>query len=119
MCRQQPNTNTLQYDANQKDFLLSMLGTVGDVVDGDDEKDHKLATMMNMTQHAFVMRLNCIEQIKTDECINPYIVEDVKFTSAQHKQQDSEVPNDEARCLYHSRRLYYAMSSAVTTEPSR
>ena len=53
----------LQYDANQKDFLLSMLETVGAIVEDDDEDGHMLATMMNMTQLAFIKRLDCVERV--------------------------------------------------------
>ncbi|MBQ7348223.1 MAG: hypothetical protein IJW55_09720, partial [Clostridia bacterium] len=44
----------LQYDANQKEFLLSLLQIVGAIVEDDDEESHVLATMMNMTQLAFI-----------------------------------------------------------------
>ena len=62
----------LQYDANQKDFLRSMLQEVGAVVEADDEEGHMLATRMNMTQLAFVKRLDCVERVKTEEDINPF-----------------------------------------------
>ena len=87
----------LQYDANQKDFLLSMLETVGAVVEDDDEERNMLFSMMNMTQLAFVKRLDCIERVKTDEGINPYIEEDVKLTSAQHNQIERAVHDDEVQ----------------------
>ena len=81
----------LQYDANQKDFLLSILGTVGAVIESDDEKEHLFSTMMNMAQLAFVKRLECVERVKTDEGINPFLAEEtVKLTTIQHEQQDSE-----------------------------
>ena len=64
---------TLQYDANQKEFLLSMLETVGAVVEADDEEGHKLNTRMNMTQLAFIKRLDCVERVRTDEGRNPFL----------------------------------------------
>ena len=84
---------TLQYDANQKEFLLSMLETVGAVVE-DDEEGNKLKTRMNMTQLAFIKRLDCVERVKTDEGINPFLAEEaVKLTPPQHEDEarDDEV----------------------------
>ena len=66
----------LQYDTNQKEFLLSMLGTVGAIVENDDDDGHILATMMNMTQLAFIKQLDCVERVKTDEGINPFLAEE-------------------------------------------
>lgn len=57
----------LQYDSNQKEFLLSMLETVGAIVENDDDDGHVLATRMNMTQLAFIKQLDCVERVKTDE----------------------------------------------------
>ena len=67
---------TLQYDANQKDFLQSMLQMVGAIVEDDDEKGHNLSTRMNMTQLAFIKRLESVERVKTDEGRNPFLMED-------------------------------------------
>ena len=61
----------LQYNANQKEFLLSMIKTTGAIVEDDDEEGHILATMMNMTQLAFIKQLDCVERVKTDEGANP------------------------------------------------
>ena len=60
----------LQYDSNQKEFLLSMLETVGAIVENDDDDGHVLTTMMNMTQLAFIKRCNCVEKVKTDAVRN-------------------------------------------------
>ena len=71
----------LHYDANQKEHLLSMLGMVGAIVEDDDDDGHVLATMMNMTQLAFIKQLDCVERVKTDEGINPFLAEEaVKLT---------------------------------------
>ena len=67
----------LQYDANQKEFLLSLLDMVGGIVEDDDEEGHTLSVKMNMTQLAFVKRLDCVERVRTDEGINPFLAEDV------------------------------------------
>ena len=85
---------TLQYDSNQKEFLLSMLRTVGAIVEDDDDDGHILATMMNMTQLAFIKQLDCVERVKTDEGINPFLAEEaVKLTPVQEDQQE-EAPLD-------------------------
>ena len=68
----------LQYDANQKEFLLSILKTLGAIVENDDENDHILFTVMNMTQLAFIKRTSCVERVMSDEGINPFIAEDAK-----------------------------------------
>lgn len=85
----------LQYDSNQKEFLLSMLEAVGAIVEDDDDNGHILATMMNMTQLAFVKQLDCVERVKTDEGINPFLAaEAVKLTPTQ---QENEVLDDEVQ----------------------
>ena len=79
----------LHYDANQKDFLLSVLKTAGAIVEDDDEKGHVLSTWMNMTQLAFIKRLDCVERVRTDEGINPFLAEEaVKLTPIQQYQQE-------------------------------
>ena len=85
----------LQYDSNQKEFLLSMLETVGAIVEDDDDDGHILATMMNMTQLAFIKQLDCVERVKTDEGINPFLAEEaVKLTPIQ---QEDESLDDEVK----------------------
>lgn len=86
----------LQYDANQKKFLLSMLGTVGAIMEDDDEEGHTLSMKMNMTQLAFIKQLDCVERVKTDEGINPFLAEEaVKLTPSHQEQQEDETLNDE------------------------
>ena len=58
---------TLYFDANQKDFLLSMLHTVGAIVETNDEDVYILNTRMNMTQLELIKRLDCVERVQTDE----------------------------------------------------
>src|SRR5699024_5656090 len=85
----------LQYDSNQKELLLSMLEAVGAIVENDDDDDHILATMMNMTQLAFIKQLDCVERVKTDEGINPFLAEEaVKLTPIQ---QEDESLDDEVK----------------------
>ena len=70
----------LQYDSNQKEFLLSMLEAVGAIIENDDDNGHILATMMNMTQLAFIKQLDCIERVKTDEgeVHNPFFIQEAQ-----------------------------------------
>ena len=90
----------LQYDTNQKEFLLSMLGTVGAIVENDDEEGHILATMMNMTQLAFIKQLDCVERVKTDEGINPFLAEEAdKLTPMQQVQQNGDLLDDEMQAI--------------------
>ena len=85
----------LQYDSNQKEFLLSMLEAVGAIVENDDDDGHVLATRMNMTQLAFIKQLDCVERVKTDEGINPFLAEEaVKLIPTQ---QENEVLDDEVQ----------------------
>ena len=83
----------LQYDSNQKEFLLSMLEAVGAIVEDDDDDGHILATMMNMTQLAFIKQLDCVERVKTDEGINPFLAEEVdKLTPIQQEDGNPKIP---------------------------
>ena len=85
----------LQYDSDQKEFLLSMLEAVDAIVEDDDDDGHILATMMNMTQLAFIKQLDCVERVKTDEGINPFLAEEaVKLTPIQ---QEDESLDDEVK----------------------
>ena len=68
----------LQYDANQKEYLQTMLGKVEAIVEDDDEEGHMLTTMMNMTQLAFIKHLDCVERVRTDEGSNPFLMEEAE-----------------------------------------
>lgn len=76
----------IQYDANQKDFLLSLLETVGAIVEDDDEKGRTLSTQMNMTQLTFMKRLDCVERVKTDEGSNPFLAEEAIIQVQQNEE---------------------------------
>ncbi len=82
----------LQYDANQKEFLLSLLQTAGAIVENDDEEGHVLATMMNMTQLAFIKRLDCVERVRTDEGLNPFLAEEAVSPKAVEAETPVETP---------------------------
>ena len=82
----------LQYDANQKEILLSLLQTVGAIVENDDEEGHVLATMMNMTQLAFIKRLDCVERVRTDEGRNPFLAEEAVSPEAVEAETPVETP---------------------------
>ena len=84
----------LHYDANQKEHLLSMLGMVGAIVEDDDDDGHVLSTMMNMTQLAFIKRLDCIERVQTDEgeVHNPFLMEEAAQPAATMAAVASAAP---------------------------
>ena len=87
---------TLYYDANQRDFLLSMLQTVGAIVESHDEAGHTLSTVMNMTQLAFVKRLHCVERVKSNEKTNPFLTGEAEDPSPDRmEQQDEEMTASE------------------------
>ena len=75
----------LHYDTNQKEFLLSMLETVGAIVENDDEEGYILATTMNMTQLAFIKRLDCVERVKTEEDSNSQRKEEIEKLNSNAK----------------------------------
>ena len=88
----------LQYDSNQKEFLLSMLEAVGTIVENDDDDGHVLATRMNMTQLALIKQLDCVERVKTDEGVNPFLAEEaVKLTPIRQERQEDEGLDDEVQ----------------------
>ena len=78
----------LQYDANQKDFLLSVLQTVGAIVENDDEEGHMLSTRMNMTQLAFIKRLDCVERVRTHEGRNAMLAGEAAKVSTPANTED-------------------------------
>ncbi len=63
----------LHYDPNQKDSLLSMLGTVGAVVESDDESGYKLSVKANMKQLAFIKKLDSVKRVSSHEGGNPFL----------------------------------------------
>ena len=63
----------LQYDVNQKDFLVLMLQMVGAVVECEIVKKHTFYTKINMRQLAFIKRLDCVEDVITNEDMNHFI----------------------------------------------
>ena len=72
---------TLKYDANKKEFLLSILKTAGALVEYDDEDGHTLSTMMNMTQLAFIKRLDCVERVKAEKKTNPFLDDEINSSN--------------------------------------
>ncbi len=66
-------TFALQYNASQKNHLLSMLNTVGAIVEKDDTDKNIFAIKANMKQLSFIKRLNCVERIKSDKGSNPFL----------------------------------------------
>ena len=88
----------LQYNANQKEFLLSMIKTAGAIVEDDDEEGHVLATMMNMTQLAFIKQLDCVERVKTDEGTNPFLAKEaIDLAQIKQEQQKDAIVDGETQ----------------------
>ncbi len=78
---------TLHFDANQKDFLLSMLQTVDAIVETENAEAHTLNTWMNMAQLALIKRLDCIERVQTEERLNPFLAEEAKKSAPARQEQ--------------------------------
>ena len=69
-------------------------------MENDDEEGHVLATMMNMTQLAFIKRLDCVERVKTNEGMNPFLAEEaVKLTPSHQSQREDEILDDEVEMV--------------------
>ena len=47
-------------------------------MEDDDEEGHMLFTRMNMTQLAFIKRLESVERVRTDEGHNPFLMEEAE-----------------------------------------
>ncbi len=88
----------LAYDANQNEFLLSMLQTAGAIVVKDDEEYHLLSTRMNMAQLALIKRLDCVKRVITDEGTNPFLAEEAeKSVPTQWNMQENGEPLDDGQ----------------------
>ena len=88
----------LAYDANQNEFLLSMLHTAGAIVVKDDEEYHILSTRMNMAQLALIKRLDCVKRVITDEGTNPFLAEEAeKSVPTQWNMQENGEPLDDGQ----------------------
>ena len=70
----------LQYDANQIDFLMSVLKAVGAEVILFNEEAYTLDAFMNMKQLAFVKPLDCIERVSTHEELKTAISDEESVT---------------------------------------
>lgn len=82
---------SLQYDANQEEFLLDMLETIGAIVEDNSKEMHSCSTMMNMKQLTFIKRLECVKQVKTNEGVNPFLNEEaVEVTQVYNIQQEND-----------------------------
>ena len=67
----------LHYDANQKEFLLSVLTAAGATIESDDVDNHILSVRMNMTQMKLVRYQDCVERVRTDEGMNTMLADEV------------------------------------------
>ena len=67
----------LHYDANQKEFQLSVLTAAGATIESDDVDNHILSVRMNMTQMKLVRYQDCVERVRTDEGMNTMLADEV------------------------------------------
>ena len=105
---------TLQYDSNQKEFLLSILQEAGAIVEAEDEKDHTFDTRMNMTQLAFVKRLDCVEKIMTNEGTNPFFMGKIKKI---HRSTSRKMSSGLMKMMHRLRGLPLIRSLLLTQLP--
>ena len=68
-----------------------MLQMVGAVVEDDGEEGHMLSTVMNMTQLAFIKRLESVERVKK----SIYTTTVIGFPIARKRSMVCFVPRDE------------------------
>ena len=57
----------LEYDLNEKEYLLSVLNAVGAVVTEENDSANSMTISMNMSQLRLIENLDCITRVKTDE----------------------------------------------------
>ena len=93
----------LQYSANQKEHLQSMLKMVGAIIENEVGESNILFTRMNMAQLAFIKCLNYVERVRTDEGVNPFLAEETITTEVL----ETEMPSN----------LHVEMVAQQTTEP--
>ena len=58
---------TLEYDLNEKEYLLSVLNAAGAVVTEENDSANSMTVSMNMSQLRLIKSLDCITRVKTDE----------------------------------------------------
>ena len=80
----------LLYDVNNKEFLLSILQTLGINILSDDEEQHILHIKMNMTQLSFIKLLHCVERVSTAEESNPLFSKKENMFSVFFKGHDDQ-----------------------------
>ena len=57
----------LEYDLNDKEYLLSVLNAAGAVVIEEHDSANSMTVSMNMSQLRLIKSLDCITRVKTDE----------------------------------------------------
>ena len=57
----------LEYDLNEKEYLLSVLNAAGAVVTEENDSANSMTVSMNMSQLRLIKSLDCITRVKTDE----------------------------------------------------
>ena len=73
----------LKYDVNQKDFLLSLLEALGiNPSEIHENEDMTISINLNMSQLAFIKKMDFIEEIHSTIISNPYIFLEAEAASA-------------------------------------
>ena len=73
----------LKYDVNQKDFLLSLLEALGiSPSEIHENEDMTISINLNMSQLAFIKKMDFIEEVHSTIISNPYIFLEAEAASA-------------------------------------
>lgn len=73
----------LKYDVNQKDFLLSLLEALGiNPSEIHENEDMTISINLNMSQLAFIKKMDFIEEVHSTIIPNPYIFLEAEAASA-------------------------------------
>ena len=73
----------LKYDVNQKDFLLSLLEALGiNPSEIHENEDMTISINLNMSQLAFIKKMDFIEEVHSTIISNPYIFLEAEAASA-------------------------------------
>ena len=95
----------LKYDVNQKDFLLSLLEALGiNPSEIHENEDMTISINLNMSQLAFIKKMDFIEEVHSTIISNPYIFLEAEAASASdsttveidHINEETLIPSPES-----------------------
>ena len=95
----------LEYDVNQKDFLLSLLEALGiNPSEIHENEDMTISINLNMSQLAFIKKMDFIEEVHSTIISNPYIFLEAEAASAKdsttveidHINEETLIPSPES-----------------------